>query len=136
MSNKLVVLLQNHYNVNLDDEEIKVLCWLAHIARNNTDNVNLDESFKDIVGHSKWPNLECVWIHALLSVSIKILGNKGIREIKDWCYASGAIPSKDDPQYKEKRDASKAMRRQYFLDCIISKKVLPLLHENAFTLNN
>lgn len=121
--NPLTKYLRLKFGHDFDDNDVKVLCWLAHIARNPTSD--LDDTFAEIVG-------EGFWLTSITPVAQKTLGSRGLSEVRQWLVSTGLLPEVDDPEYKAKKAQTANLRRQYFLDCILTKTVIPMLHEGAF----
>jgi len=68
----------------------------------------------------------------LTEIAVKTIGVTGLKEIQQNLVDKGLIPSKDDlnrwnPAWKQKRAETASLRRQYFVDCILTKTVIPML---------
>jgi len=109
--NSLTNYLRLKFGHEFSDKEVKVLCWLAYVARNPESD--LRETYKEMV------NDNAHWVQMLTSVATKTVGSEGIHEIHQWIKAAEVT--------------DRSQRRQYFMDCIITKTVIPLLHEGAFS---
>ena len=124
MSNVLIDYLNVKFGHNFTEEDVKALCWLAYIAKNP--EADLDNTWKAMVG----PNDR--WDKYIASIANKTLTRKGIQEALAGLYATGLLLSKNDPNEKNRRKQTITQRRQYFMDCILTKVVIPMLHETAF----
>jgi hypothetical protein len=101
--------------MQLFENEKKIVIWLQRIAKNP--NSDLFEQYNAIVGTQVWGNPFSALVYLCKKACIEV---KDVhRNVSDTGYLDEEI-----------RQETRAARRQYLLDCILSQCVIKLIGEN------